>query len=154
MHKINWTRLMIGGLTAGLVFNVLDSIVNGVFLADQWAEAMGALGMPVEFGAGTLAVFYVVGFVIGIFAVWQYAAIQPRYGAGPRTAVYAALSVWLLVYVVSGVPGIAMGLFPAGLMVTVILAGIIEMLVATLVGAWLYREKDVPEFRSAWAARA
>jgi NhaP-type Na+/H+ or K+/H+ antiporter len=100
-----------------------------------------------------MVAFSVVGFLIGIFAVWLYAAIQPRYGAGPRTAIYAALAVWLLAYVFSGVPPMAIGILPAALMAVVITAGVVEILLATLLGAWLYREEDVPEFRSAWAAR-
>jgi NhaP-type Na+/H+ or K+/H+ antiporter len=154
MHKINWTRLMIGGLSAGLVLNVLDSVVNNYLLADQWAAAMQALGKAVEPSAVAMIVFYVLGFLIGIFAVWLYAAIQPRYGAGPRTAIYAALAVWLLAYVFSGVPGVAFGILPVVLMGAVIAAGVVEIVVATLLGAWLYREEDVPEFRSAWAAKA
>jgi hypothetical protein len=154
MHRINWTRVMIGGLSAGLVLNILDSIVNNVLLADQWAAAMQALGQTVEPTTVALVVFWIMGFLIGIFAVWLYAAIQPRYGAGPKVAVYAGLSVWFLVYLISSAAPMVLGIFPVGLMVIVIAAGLVEVLAATLLGAWLYREEDVPEFRSAWAARA
>src|SRR5438552_15041588 len=36
------------------------------------------------------------GFVQGIATVCLYAAIRPRFGAGPSTAAIAALSVWFL----------------------------------------------------------
>ncbi|HSE60477.1 MAG TPA: hypothetical protein VLA99_17380 [Nitrospiraceae bacterium] len=29
-------------------------------------------------------------------ALWLYAAIRPRFGAGPKTALYAGLGVWVL----------------------------------------------------------
>ena len=154
MHRINWTRLMIGGLSAGLVLNVLDSLVNNFLLADQWAAAMQALGKTAEPTAVAMVVFYILGFLIGIFAVWLYAAIQPRYGAGPRTAVYAGLSVWLFAYLISSVAPMVLGILPPGLLGIMIAAGLVEVLAATLLGAWLYREEDVPEFRSAWAAGA
>ena len=40
---------------------------------------------------------------LGIAAVWLYAAIRPRYGAGPRTAVIAGLAVWVMADLWSGI---------------------------------------------------
>ena len=37
-----------------------------------------------------------------------------------------------------------MGLFPSKLLVTWGLIGLVEMIVAGLVGAWLYREREEP----------
>jgi hypothetical protein len=42
-----------------------------------------------EVGAGS---FNATGFLIGIFAIWLYAAIRPRHGPGPKTAVCAGAS--------------------------------------------------------------
>lgn len=42
----------------------------------------------------TLATWIVMGFVFGIAAVWLYAAIRPRYGAGIGTPVRAGIAVW------------------------------------------------------------
>src|SRR5207249_3963498 len=42
--------------------------------------------------------FLAWGFLVGIFAVWLYAAIRPRYGAGPKTALCAGAAVWGLGY--------------------------------------------------------
>ena len=44
MGKINWGRVVLGGLLAGLVLNVLDFLVNGVWLGTEWNAAMQALG--------------------------------------------------------------------------------------------------------------
>ena len=88
MGTMNGARVILGGLLAGVVINVFESILNGVVLAKDWEAAMAALGKPPMAG-DQIAVFIVWGFLVGIFAVWLYAAIRPRYGAGPKTALCA-----------------------------------------------------------------
>ena len=38
--KINWTRVILGGLLAGLIVNVCEYIVNSLILGSEWAAAM------------------------------------------------------------------------------------------------------------------
>jgi hypothetical protein len=87
-----------------------------------------------------IAVFVLWGFVVGIFAIWFYAAIRPRYGAGPKTAVCAGLAVWFLGYLLASVAPIVLDLFPARVMVVGLVVGLVEVLAATLLGARLYQE--------------
>src|SRR5258708_13314264 len=85
MVKINWGRVFLGGLLAGLVINIFEYVANGVVLAARWDAAMKALGRQLSMSAG--AVFIVGGFIIGgIAAIWLYAAARPRFVSGPRTA--------------------------------------------------------------------
>src|SRR3989442_15207595 len=116
MSRINWTRVILGGLLAGLLINTSEFILNGVILEKAWGAAMGALGKPTQLSGGQIAMFNVFGFLIGIFGVWLYAAIRPRYGAGPRTAVIAGLAVWILGYLLPNVGPISMDIFPVRLM--------------------------------------
>ena len=138
MGKINWTRVILGGLVAGVIINIFEYVLNGVVLAQNMRAAINALGK--QMGGGVLAMFIVWGFLVGIFAVWLYAAIRPRYGAGPKTALCAGAAVWGLGYLLASVTPIALNLFPARLMVIGLAVGLVEVLVGTLVGAWLYRE--------------
>jgi len=92
MGKINWTRVILGGLVAGLIINVFESVLNGVILAKDMETAISALGR--QMGYDALAMFIAWGFLVGIFAIWLYAAIRPRYGAGPKTAACAGAAVW------------------------------------------------------------
>jgi hypothetical protein len=75
-------------------------------------EAMKALGKSVPTGGGTLAVWLIYGFAWAIAAVWLYAAIRPRYGAGPGTAARAAVAVWFFGCLLTSVAMWNMGLFP------------------------------------------
>ncbi len=142
MGSINWTRVILGGLVAGVVINVFESVLNGVVLAKDWEAAMAAMGKPPMAG-NQIAAFVAWGFVVGIFAVWLYAAIRPRYGAGPKTALCAGLAVWGLGYLLASVAPLVLELFPARVMVIGLVVGLVEVLAATLVGAWLYREGGI-----------
>ncbi len=143
MTKINWSRVLLGGLAAGVVINIVEFLVNGLWLAEDWRQVMERLGRSAETSAGQMVVYNIWGFLIGIFAVWLYAAIRPRFGPGPRTAVCAGLSVWFLGYLLALVPPIIIEIFPYSLAVIMLVAGLIELVAATLLGAYLYRE-EVP----------
>src|SRR5688572_17716239 len=95
MGKINWGRVVLGGLLAGLVLNVIDYLVYGVWLAADLNAAMQALGKS-AMTMSTIVWFIVFDFLFGIFLVWFYAAIRPRFGPGPRTAALAGVAIWVL----------------------------------------------------------
>lgn len=93
-------------------------------------------------GGGAFASFTVWGFLVGIFAVWLYAAIRPpRFGAGRAIALCAAVAVWRLGYLLASFTPFALNLFPARLLVIGLLVGLVEVSVGTLAGAWIYREQ-------------
>ena len=142
MAKINWSRVILGGLVAGLVINAGEYLVNGVILEARWAAVMQGLNKPPMNGA-QIAAFNVWGFLVGIFTVWLYAAIRPRYGTGPSTAVCAGAAVWALGYLLAGVAPMVLHILPRHLMAYGIAAGLIEVIVAALVGGWLYKEEGV-----------
>lgn len=139
MGKINWGRVLAGGLLAGVVLNVVDFVLHGVILGDRWNEAMAALGKPAMTG-GTIFWFVLFDFGLGIFLVWLYAAIRPRYGVGPRTAAIAGFSVWVLLGVLLAMAEAPMGLFPTNLYVVSSVVSLFVLPLAAVAGAWLYKE--------------
>jgi magnesium-transporting ATPase (P-type) len=154
MGKINWGRVFLGGLIAGVIVNLSEFLVNGVMLMEEWAKAMQALGRPAGQSAGQMAAFIVFGFLVGLSAVWLYAAIRPRYGAGPKTAVCAGAAVWFLAYFLSAMTALPMDLFPARLLYIGVGVGLAEVLIGTLLGACVYKEEATGTQTSAPAAGA
>lgn len=142
MQKINWNRVILGGLLAGLVVNIVEFVMNTFVVQKEWADAMKALGKSAQASTGQIVVFNVWGFMIGIAAVWLYAAIRPRYGAGPRTALCAGSATWFLAYLIAMVPPVVLELFPLRLMGAALAAGLVEMLAGTLLGASIYKEEE------------
>jgi len=141
MAHTNRGRVILGGLLAGVVINIVEFITNGVALRESWGAAMRALGKPAELSAGAIVMFNVWGFLLGIAAVWLYAAIRPRYGAGPNTALRAGLVAWAIAVFLPNLGNYPLGLFPTRLLVIATVVSLIELPVATVVGAWAYKEE-------------
>lgn len=141
MGKINMGRVILGGLLAGLVMNIGEFVLNEPILGRDWATAMESLNRS-AMGSGAIAIFTVMGFLLGIAAVYLYAAIRPRLGSGPKTAVCAGLLVWFFVYLYPSVGAIGMDLFPTRLLVIGTVWGLFEIPIATVLGAWLYKEES------------
>ncbi len=144
MGAIHYPRVLLGGLVAGLFMNVSEAILHaGVLAADseRLLEDWQALGLEVETSPSSLIWLFGITFVLGILAVWTYAAIRPRFGAGPATAICAGLAVWAMSYLYAAVyvhAGIQV--LPPKLTWTPVAWSLIEVPVATLLGAWLYKE--------------
>jgi hypothetical protein len=102
---------------------------------------MKAIGVASTTSPTQIAVYNVWGFAMGILAVWLYAAIRPRFGPGSKTAYTAAIAVWIPGYVLSMVPPAMMGIFPVRLMLISLAAGLVEILIATQIGACVYKEE-------------
>ena len=138
MGKINRTRVSLCGLVAGFMINIFEYVTNGVLLAAEWDAAMKALGRHLSMSA--IAVFVVGGFIGGIAAIWLYAAARPRFGAGPKTAALTGFAYWVVGYALPILGQMPLGLFPRRLLVVGGGVGLVEIIVASLVGAWLYKE--------------
>jgi len=144
MGKMNIARVILGGLVAGLVMNVSEAVLHAVVLAEDGAKLLEdwqRLGLKLDIRPSLLFWLVSITFVLGILAVWTYAAIRPRFGAGPRTALSAGLAVWAMSYLYAGVyidAGIVV--MPAKLTWLPVAWGLVEIPVATLLGAWVYRE--------------
>ena len=154
MAHTNRSRVILGGLLAGVVINVIEFIVNGMLLKDAWSRAMQALGKPAEFTMGTMVAFTVWGFLFGIAAVWLYAAIRPRYGAGPNTAMRAGVAAWVIGALLPNLASYTMGFFPNGLLVISTIVALVEIVLGTMAGARIYKEEliSVAPVRPAAAA--
>ena len=139
MCGINISKVLIGGLLAGLVINIGEYLLNEVLLAEQWAAVSAARKLPPQ--EGSMIVWFIIwGFVIGIGITMLYAAIRPRCGAGPKTAICAGLCVWFFTWVMGFGSTAILGVFPWGVVVWSLIWGIVEVPLAALVGAWIYAE--------------
>jgi hypothetical protein len=140
MGKINVGRLILGGIVAGIAIDLLDYLVDGVWLAPRWANGMALLGKP-GFTPVQDIWFNVLGLLTGIAAIWLYAAIRPRFGAGAKTAIIAGLAVWFIGVFLPNVGLMYVSqLFSKHLTFYTTLGGIVEAVFGTLAGASVYRE--------------
>ena len=141
MQPNNWTRVLTGGLLAGVVMNFSEFIMNAIVLKNDWAQVMKAMNKPGDFSVNQLVIFNIIGFVIGIAGVWLYAAVRPRLGPGLKTALITAFVVWVIGSLLPNIGFLAMDIFPANLLYIGTGWGLLETLVAIPLGAKLYREE-------------
>jgi len=139
MGKINIGRVIAGGLLAGLVLNVGETILYLLVVDQQMEAAMMALNLP-PIGGESMGAFVVMAFALGIAAVWVYAAIRTRFGPGIPTALVAGVMVWFLAYLYPGVGQMIMRIFPPQLTAVTLVWGLFEVVLATIAGGWVYTE--------------
>ena len=140
MGNINVSRVILGGIVAGIVANVFSYIVDGVILAPQWAAGMKALGKS-DFTTNQILGFLALGLASGVFTIWLYAAIRPRYGAGPKTAVFAGVAAWFAGALLPNVAFMSVvGLYAADLTTMTTIGGLVGSIAGALAGAALYQE--------------
>ena len=141
MSAVNTGKVLVGGVLAGLVYNAFDLVTGMVLMGDEFRANAQRLGLdPAAMESGTsMAVWITIDFLLGLLVVWTYAAIRPRFGPGPKTAILAAL-----------VPYIAISLMMFGMthggMITMSIwlkmtaISLISMSVGAVLGAWAYHE--------------
>ena len=139
MGKINAGRVVLGGLAAGLILNIGEYLLNDRVLATQMAELFRKCGFPKP-GTNFIVIAVVITFVLGIVIVLGYAAIRPRFGPGPKTAIIAGLFAWFGVVVYNNVIVAGLGMEPTNVFALVLVWELVEYLLAAIVGAWLYQE--------------
>ena len=139
MGNINLARVIRGGLVAGLVLNIGEYVLNIYVVAEQSRAAMEKLGLP-EIANQQIVWFLILGFALGIWLLWVYAAIRPRFGAGVKTAVIAGLALWAVTTLLN-IGNVILGITPSNLMTIGTVWGLFEFVIAAIVGAWLYQER-------------
>jgi len=139
---INTGKVVAGGVASGVVLAILDFLINGLLLADRNTAAMNALNPALTEtmnSPGAMVGYIVVDLLLGIVVAWTYAAMRPRFGAGPGTAVIAAVQIWLIVMLLY-IGMTLMGMWAWSYLVIGALAGLVMMIVGALVAGRIYQE--------------
>ena len=94
MGKINGNRVFLGGLVAGLIIIAGEIVFHWLILGSNW-WFFRAISQPLQ--QASAIVGYVGPLLLnGIAATWLYAAVRPRFGPGPKTAVLAGFAYWVI----------------------------------------------------------
>ena len=138
---INTGKVITGGLLAGFVMSVLDMTWNFTVLAADNKAMVDQLRLdPAVLTDPSYAIpWIVVDFVVGLVIVWTYAAMRPRLGPGPKTAILAGLVPFVSVTAV--LCGFAsMGVFTQAMLVKSSMFALISVVAGSVAGAWVYKE--------------
>jgi len=140
---INTKKVLVGGLVAGVIINIIDFVANTLILGARMKAESDAFkpGMSDAMMAGNAVISYVImDLVLGFALIWTYAAFRPRFGAGARTATYVAVLFWLLAMIFTA--GYRqMGIMSSGLWWSFAFIGLVNFLIAAWAGAAVYSEE-------------
>ena len=139
---INTSRVVMAGLAAGVVSNIVGFVGFGLLLAERM-EAEAVAVAPALQGRGmdgaSIAINVVLTFVIGVLLVWLYAAMRPRFGPGMKTATLAALAVWICGFVFH-IDWLIVGMMTPATYALASVIAFIQVMAAAAVGGMLYQE--------------
>ncbi len=140
MTGINWRSFIVGGLVAGVIINISAiTLVHGVFGEAYAATFVSHLSSEITIPTAALLIW--VRLVVGMVVTFVYIGFRPRFGPGPRTALIACLAVWFSTYITLAFMLNKFGVLTGWRLWVTIVWGFGEVYVATLVGAWIYREQ-------------
>jgi hypothetical protein len=142
MSHINTKHVLLGGVAAAVVLNACDWVVNNYVLDDHWRHLGQThnVDMFLMNGTSALVTFIGVDCALGFLLAWLYAAIRPRLGPGPSTAVIAA-------FVVYGVAALQMATYggwfiPWDLFIRSSALSLVSFTAAGLAAGWVYKEEE------------
>lgn len=141
-NRINVSKMLLGGVAAGLVLAAAAYVSDQFIMAKDW-QTVAQLRNIDLFDMGSqsaLILSVVVNLLSGFLIVFVYAAIRPRFGPGPGTAVIAAFIVFLAsALVMATMAGI---FFSRDLYIRSEAITLVAMLAAGLAGGWVYGEEE------------
>jgi hypothetical protein len=140
MGGIDTKRWLLGGLAAGVFIWVVEGVASMLYMADMTA-ALQAHGLSMEMSAAAVVTSVVMSLLAGLVIVFIYAMARARLGPGPRTAVVAGVAFFLGSTLLSLLGWGMLGLFPARMLVTWAVVGLVEVVLAALLGGYIYKEK-------------
>jgi hypothetical protein len=145
MGKINYGRVILGGIVGGIVAFLLHWFLNGVVLIQLWianANRLNPSGHNAASVPALLLGLYLIATVGNILITWIYAAARPRLGAGMRTAVCVGLVAWALAFLLPNAAWYLTGIFSRRLLFYNALSGIAVIVGGAIIGAALYKETE------------
>ena len=141
MSKINWTRLIIGGLVAAAIMFLTDGFFHEKVVSGDWQAVYAGLraAEPEPHGAN-LAYFGIFELGRGLISLLLYATMRTHFGPGPKTAVLAAVAGWIAFSVTGPAQFIPLGFFSTALWLKGGAFHLVTSIVATVAGAAIYKE--------------
>jgi len=137
--RINLGRVVLGGLVAGVVANVLDFVSNAFLMKEEGADMAQRLNLSQAALDSSVTVWIVIDFLWGLLLVFAYAAFRPRFGPGPKTATLSGFTLWFAVCIMFG--GLmSMGIFTLPAFMKYSVFTLVSALAASLAGAAIYQE--------------
>ncbi len=142
MARINWRRVLLGGLITGVIILAAQITFHWAIVGWNW-WFFRALAQPIAQAPG-IARYAGLHLIAGIAVIWLYAAARPRYGPGPKTAALIGIAYWVVGYALPAIsfqPLIADAFRNTRMWVISELVYLLAVVLGSLAGARVYTEE-------------
>ncbi|MCA1605932.1 MAG: hypothetical protein LC775_10775 [Acidobacteria bacterium] len=141
MSKINWGRLVVGGIVASVIAFITDGLLHESIVSGDWKAVYANLGAtePAHNSAG-MVYFAVFELGRGFVAMFLYVLMRPHWKPGPTTAALAGVAAWIAFSLTGPAQFIPLGFFSNALWGKVAAFQLITSIVAAIAGAALYKD--------------
>lgn len=135
---VNSGKFVAGGLVASVVANLLDYVFQGILLRPDFEVLQQRLNLDPQV-ANNPVPWIVVDFVLGFLLIITYVGFRPRWGPGPKTAIFAGVVIFASIAAMMGALA-AIGIFPTNTYLKSSALMLVTITCASLAGAFVYRE--------------
>jgi hypothetical protein len=141
MARINWGRLVLGGLVAAIIMFLTDGFIHERIVNTDWHAVYAGLraAEPEPHGA-SMVYFALFELGRGFIAMLFYATMRTHFGAGPKTAVLAGIASWIAFSLTGPAQFIPLGFYSTALWMKVGALHLVTSIIATIAGAALYKD--------------
>jgi hypothetical protein len=139
MGGINFNRVLLGGLVAGLIAWLIEGASSAFYMADM-ETILKAHNLSMEMSVSMAITSAILSMIGGFVSIFFYAAASTRLGSGTKTALIIGSMMWLGGYLLSLIGFQMLGLFPNSMLAMWGAIGFVELNLATVVGAKLYKD--------------
>src|SRR5688572_14703293 len=142
MRGINFGRVLLGGIVAGIVMFMADAFIHGKLLEPHWTAAMKAAGRSLEHEEHGSDMLYFAAFELlrGLAMAWVYSVFRTHYGAGPKTAICAGVAVWAIMFPIFFLQEIPLGFYSTTLLGLWSVYELVPSVVGGLIVGALYKD--------------
>jgi hypothetical protein len=141
MPRINWVRLIVGGVIATLILFLTDGFFHERIVSADWKAVHDNLRIP-EGKHSALGVLYFLIFELGrgLIAMFLYVLMRPHFRPGPKTGALAGVVAWIAFSVTGPAQFIPLGFFSNALWIKVAAFQLVTSVLAAIVGAAIYKD--------------
>ena len=142
MTNINWARFFIGGLIASVILFITDGMMHEMVLKSDWAAIYAGLtATPPQPHSSSMLYFAIFELGRGMVSMLIYVLMRPFYGAGPKTAIIAAVVGWLAFSVAGPAQYIPLAFISVPLWLKAAAIQLVATIIGVLAGAALYKDR-------------
>ena len=136
--KINTKSILKTGLIAGIMINI-SAITMVPVVGNKMDFVLADRGLPPLSNVAMLY-FCFISFCFGMFLMFLFALLKPYFKSKIKTVIIASLMLWVVAYLFSNLALVVYGFMPLQLSVIGTIWGLLELLLAGIIGSILYKE--------------